>query len=61
MFTCINCDKEVDDNAKAIVLADGRLKVCPKCEAQARADIERLDGVPMGLYPVKYREPSRRF
>ena len=61
MSTCFNCDKGIDDNAKAIVLADGRLKVCPKCEAQARADIERLDGVPRGLYPVKYCERKKRF
>jgi len=50
---CLNCGQVFEPGDPYYVLKDGRLKVCLKCEAMAKADIERLDGVPFGSYPFK--------
>jgi len=50
---CLNCEKVFEKGEPFYRLPDGLLKVCLECEAKAKADIERLDGVPFGYYPFK--------
>ena len=52
---CLNCEKVFEKGEPFCRLPDGLLKVCPECEAKAKATIERLDGVPFGSY--SFRKP----
>jgi hypothetical protein len=59
MANCFNCGAELPAGERAIVLQDGRLKVCGSCEANAKRAIERVDGVPEGWYPLDYKKRKR--